>query len=795
MLNLRLSTGDSPIMGATPQDASSDPPYYPRGGTYADYLEWHLFYWGTREDGDTTVNGQVWLANKFVEKAFAARGFDAGRTGLRNWLGRAKPPNSGPDERNHEQIKTAIFGKNPNFHNWQKDLDDSRERSTLGRNRRTKKFPDPPPIPASNKSTAAVIPRLTPYFIGRDDERDRLVAAILSDGEALNAFLIQGGPGMGKTELTKAIAHHKAVVQHFGERRWFIRLETSTTTDEMQQAIARGLGCDPKDDFQAILEFLGAGPNLLILDNLETPWESTVVRRSTEEVLAALAAIVGLTLLVSFRGVEKVGGPRWYEHSLDELSPKAAIELFQSISGIWIESDSHGSHFMSALGGIPLAIQLVARRAYGCTTLAMLWQEWQRIGTALAADTDFEAGRLTSLSHSIELSLQSPRLNEEAWRLLRILGALPNGLANDDVAELISQSSFKACERLRNTGLSYETLHRVDLLPPIRDYIMRSYEPALDDIIVITNMYFSRLKSLSEEPSLYCHALRSILLEYEIANIKESFLIALKFDTLSKALEAMNGFEGQWTGCSPLIPVIDIINYKLLRKDDIEGQAKCMVAKANCLRSEYEDEDVYVDLYYNALKIFRELDNKDFIASIQSRLGLHYYAKRKYDIAERNLIESIENSKRRSLYYWDAVSNFTLGQLYAECDKLDDSIKSFNSALDAFERTADFNGRNACILELADAHQRTGDKCAARTFCEIAVNMLCDYASKEAKDSPYAIDTEDVAIRLDFVSAIAHHCKDEITAQRALDNADSLYARLGKRRYQPPQLRTSRSAL
>ena len=51
--------------------------------------------------------------------------------------------------------------------------------------------------------------------------------------------------------------------------------------------------------------------SLLILDNLETPWESKDTQQAVEELLLQLTNIVGLSLVVTLRGAERPSGIPW----------------------------------------------------------------------------------------------------------------------------------------------------------------------------------------------------------------------------------------------------------------------------------------------------------------------------------------------------------------------------------------------------------------------------------------------------------------------------------------------------
>jgi hypothetical protein len=229
------------------------------------------------------------------------------------------------------------------------------------------------------------------------------------------------------------------VIDRFGEaNRWFVEVDAVTTAASTQDAVTRAVGADPQSGFRATLAHIRQRPGLLVLDNLETPWDPRSERRATEETLAALAAIPGLALLASFRGRDRVSGPTWaLVHPVDRLKPPFDRELFCRVAQSDLANNPHLPLFLAALEGIPLAIELVAARAYGRSSLAALWTQWNKLGGELAIHPDFAAGRLTSLPHSVELSLRSSRLTEAAHRLFRLLGQLPGGIVAEDWDELI----------------------------------------------------------------------------------------------------------------------------------------------------------------------------------------------------------------------------------------------------------------------------------------------------------------------------------------------------------------------
>jgi hypothetical protein len=173
----------------------------------------------------------------------------------------------------------------------------------------------------------------------------------------------------------------------------------------------------------------------LVVDNFETPWRGDD-RRAVESLLRDLAALPGLALMASVRGEESVSGVGWSEQVwLKTLPVEISRVLFCSIAGRIREDDPDLPFFLAELGGIPLAIRLVAKRASNHGgSLTPLRRQWERHGASFAVDPDGEDGRRDSLMASIEFSLGSRRLREEGKRLFPLLGQFP--LASDPMTAM-----------------------------------------------------------------------------------------------------------------------------------------------------------------------------------------------------------------------------------------------------------------------------------------------------------------------------------------------------------------------
>lgn len=115
-------------------------------------------------------------------------------------------------------------------------------------------------------------------------------------------------------------------------------------------------------------------------------------------------------------------------------------------------------------------------------SLLSLWEEWQNRSVELATHPNLPNGRLTSLAHSISLSLQSPRLHSEGPHLFRLLGQLPCGIALRDRIPLLGHEAYEAQHQLLATGLAVSRNGRIVLLPPIRAFAQAMEVPQASEM-------------------------------------------------------------------------------------------------------------------------------------------------------------------------------------------------------------------------------------------------------------------------------------------------------------------------
>ncbi|KAJ6596302.1 P-loop containing nucleoside triphosphate hydrolase protein, partial [Mycena vulgaris] len=292
---------------------------------------------------------------------------------------------------------------------------------------------------------------------------------------------ILGGGGMGKTSLARAVLHHVEIASRYDQHRFFIACDAVSTQSELVALIGMHLGIKAgKDLTRNILQHLSSSPaSLLILDNLETPWEPLESRRDVEKFLSLIADIQHLALIITMRGAERPGNVRWTRPFLSPLKPLSQDAARQTF--IDITDNTHVSSdidkVLSLTGNLPLAIDLISHMVdtEGCTNIL---DRWEAERTSLISEGH---DRRSNLDLSISLSLSSPRITlfPQAIDLLSLLSMLPDGLSDIELvhSNLPIQDVLGCKAALLRTSLVYNELGRVKTLVPIREYMQNLCPP------------------------------------------------------------------------------------------------------------------------------------------------------------------------------------------------------------------------------------------------------------------------------------------------------------------------------
>lgn len=143
-----------------------------------------------------------------------------------------------------------------------------------------------------------MLPSRPNIFHGRETEFQQVVDALQHDDARI---AILGPGGIGKTSLAAAVLHHTDVTNKYPDR-YFVPCHSTLSCADLLSAIAAQVGLQPGPNLSKKIfrHFNYSPPSLLVLDNFETPWESTTSRGEVEEFLSLIAGVSHLAILVFF---------------------------------------------------------------------------------------------------------------------------------------------------------------------------------------------------------------------------------------------------------------------------------------------------------------------------------------------------------------------------------------------------------------------------------------------------------------------------------------------------------------
>ncbi|KAJ7912160.1 hypothetical protein B0H13DRAFT_2007882 [Mycena leptocephala] len=302
----------------------------------------------------------------------------------------------------------------------------------------------------SSSVRIGLLPASPQIFHGRESELEGLRGILARDSARI---AILGPGGMGKTTLALSLLHEPSTVSKY-VHRYFVPCHSTPTCSELVSNIASHIGvAQGRNLAHRIGHHLSLNPpSLLILDNLETPWEPLSSRADVEELLSLLADVSHVAIVITMRGAERPGKVKWTRPCPPPLKPLSDVPALQTF--VDIAGESHDKIALS---------------------------RWKTESTRLLSDG---YDKTSSLEISIILSLSSSRMNSEAQKLLSLLSMLPDGLSDADLV----QSKLPISSILSST----------QSLVPIREYVHNVY-PSSPGIRLALRTYFHRTLDLWDQ--------------------------------------------------------------------------------------------------------------------------------------------------------------------------------------------------------------------------------------------------------------------------------------------------------
>ncbi|KAJ7488021.1 hypothetical protein FB451DRAFT_1529027 [Mycena latifolia] len=392
-----------------------------------------------------------------------------------------------------------------------------------------------------------LLPAKPKIFHGRESELHEILQNFCNKEAPRVAIL--GAGGIGKTSLAKAALHHPDISAKY-ETKLFVACDLATTSIELAALVGSNIGLKPGRDLtKPVVQHVAQGPpSLLVLDNLETPWEKIESRGGVEEFLSLLTDVQHLALIITMRGSERPAKVRWTHPFLPPLGPLSDDAAWQTF--IDITDNDHDSQKITQLleiaDNLPLAVDLLAHLVdyEGVSSVLARWKTEKTYMLSKGHD------KSSNLNASIALSLSSPRMTSGAKGLLSLLSILPDGLSN---SELIHSNlpipDLLTCKAvLLQTSLAYSDNIRLKVLVPVREHVQHVHPPSPNLVQPLRKHFHSlldlyrthfgvQINGMADQINSNLHNIHNILLQslhLENPELMENIYCILSFNSFRR---------------------------------------------------------------------------------------------------------------------------------------------------------------------------------------------------------------------------------------------------------------------
>lgn len=607
-----------------------------------------------------------------------------------------------------------------------------------------------------------------PNLVGRDAEVAALVRAWLTVPPEPVAVL--GAPGLGKTAICLTALHDSRVAHWFGARRWFVRCDGARSAEELLACLAAELNVaaegSPVTLLDGVCGELGHGPGAVVLDNFETPWFGDPL--AVENLLRTLGGVPATAIAVSIRGNGRPAGLRWRDFAaLAPLSLADARRLFLAVAGTGFAADPLLDQLLAAMGGVPLAIELMAYATQGQLDLASAAERWRH---ERAGMLERMGGRSRELSVpvSVEASINSPLMTSDGRRLSALLGVLLDGVARCDVGTLMPASGLAAASVLTLLGLAFDEGTRLRVLSPVREHIAATHLPDRADLTRAVEHYTHLAATAGDQVGRSGGGDATARLQPETGNIAAMLKQAADDGRIGQLVDGIRGMVRYWryTGSAQLALVSFAMDVILARGQN-KQRARAWLAFGD-LALDRSDYDIATSRYEQALDWYREDGDLIGQACCFQSLGELARARSDHSTARSQYEQALQLYQQVGDVLSEAQCIRGLADIALDRSDHQAAGAQYRKALTLYQRVGQLDGEANCIKGIGDIALRRSDHVAARTQYESAL-ALCQKAG----------DIVGEAKRIQGLGDIALERSDYQLARTKYESALASYQRAG----------------
>jgi tetratricopeptide (TPR) repeat protein len=540
-----------------------------------------------------------------------------------------------------------------------------------------------PQVPSSHEGNSDPELPAQDRCIGREQDLKWLVDEILAP--LPRAPMLLGPAGIGKTTLSIKALHAPAVEQRFQTRRYFVRLEHATTLEQTITAFVRGLGLKPEGDpWKAVLSMLRTAPALLVLDNLETPWEGTE-SEAIEGLLAKLGDIPTLVLVGSIKGYRCPEQPHYRRpRRVEPLTSQVARELFCQIAYDVDPQSAAIDTLLQGQGGNPLAIKLVARMAQGVGNIENVVDLWQQEGIPDEVKT-------------FELAITSPRVTEDARQLLQVVAWLPAGLHRLDRDAIMPRTGLRAEICLTQAALGFNEGERLQVHPAIRNYVRHRHPPSQQMKDEVRTHYYRLAQRLGPRIGFRDGEGGMARLMEEVDNLDMLIQVGLEPNSAQEAIKTVVALRDvmRFSARGHLSSLYSYFNFaSQSNRKEATADCACVIGHIASGRSEHKQAWEY---FQQALPLYQQVGNIRGEANCIIGLGDIALMRSLYKGAREHYLHALRLFRQVKNILGQADSIFMLGAVASDCGEHEEAQDHFQQALPLYQEVGYILGQANCI--------------------------------------------------------------------------------------------------
>ncbi len=534
-----------------------------------------------------------------------------------------------------------------------------------------------------------------PVLVGREPERDQLRAGLVLG----RRIAVLGPAGIGKTALVRTLLTDPDLPEIS-----FVSLAGLDSADAITNAVASALGVGGQDLPATLAARLAARPTQLILDELEHAWHRE------PEAVEALLASWSTTLVVTLRGVQWPSEVLDQAIELDELSPTHARELFVRHAPKHAQASVELDEILAELGGIPLAIELLAKRAQALS-LPVLRKTWATRRDRL----------LPAWVSAVAVVYESPLLSAAVGELLGVLAVVPGGVALADYDAVLGESWPDALDTAIGVAMAEDREGRLAMHGLVSEFVAREHPASDAGQARAREHYLAMARELGPKPGWPGGRAAAQQLAVELANVEAAILAGLaRPDSVRPAIEAALALRyfGMFAG-GAVGGVLEAARVGAEALGDPALSARCLQSLADIAR-ERGQLDRAEPLLDQALAIHASLGSVLGQANCDWRLG---------DIeSTRGQLDQAERRFERSLVRYESIANQlgqancvkSLGAIALARGQLELASQRYQQAQPIFQALGAGRGHANCLMKSAEIAIARGELELARAHYQAA---------------------------------------------------------------------------